>query len=532
MRHAIATSTGLWGRAGLGAALLLALLAPLSCANDVFTPDPPDPPVTPPPPPPPPPPAPPCNPVVQALRLERYGTPPALFEGREIAVLGADIGVAAIAQLSCAGGVLPSPNWSVDNLGVLQLTSAWLGYPGPGQATGGFTAVSPGQAVVTLEWGGRQASMAVEVPPSPAVGRFQQVSTGMGVACGVNEARQTFCWGSSGALLVSDNDSGATGNCPLQPGNRCRPVPLRRQLPVALDELTVGSSQVCGLVNGVAWCWGYSFQTEQPSPPQAVSGTAGLHSVSLGDRHGCGLNDQGTVFCWGINVYGQLGNGTTESSVLAMPVAEGRRFASIAAGRRSTCAVTQEGALFCWGDGAFGAGPSEECGIAGKNAPSPCRKVPTRVDPMLVGSDTVFRAVSMGEHACALSVTGRLYCWNGYPSTLGITSNSDRISNPAPVETSLRFDAISVRGSTTCALVPGGEAYCMAITIDPIADQFGPQPVPGGLRFRSISAGHRHACGIALNGYTYCWGNNRSGQLGAGHRTTSSTPILVLGQAP
>jgi len=523
MRHATVVSRGIWCRALFGAGLLLALLAPLNCATDIFDPNPPPPPA--PPPPPPPPPAPPCTPVIQGMRLERFGGS-AAPEGKEIAVLGADIGVSAILQLSCSGGSLPSPNWSVDNSAVIQMTNTWRSVEG--QITGIFTALVPGQAVVAVEWGGLHSSMAIEVPPAPAIGRLLQISAGRGATCASSEANRIFCWGDNRYFMVSNQDLGSTGGCPIIDGPPCRPVPLDRNVPVVLEGVDVGFDHACGLANGVAWCWGSTGNGV--GGPQDVPGTAGLRSVSAGGSHSCGLNDQGTAFCWGNNFSGQLGNTTTTSSSYATPVSGDQRYASISAGESSTCGLTAEGALFCWGDGKYGADSTELCGLGGKFSPTPCRKRPTRVDLALAGNDSVFRALSLGSHACAVSSSGRLYCWNGVPFTLGVKSDSARVILPSPVETGLLFESVTVGERKTCGLVAGGAAYCWGPSPSIPAPRNFPEAVPGGLHFRSISAGDQHVCGIALDGKAYCWGSNERGQLGAGHRNPSATPILILGQ--
>jgi alpha-tubulin suppressor-like RCC1 family protein len=83
--------------------------------------------------------------------------------------------------------------------------------------------------------------------------------------------------------------------------------------------------------------------------------------VSTGKYYACGLTAAGAAYCWGNNAHGELGNGTTTSSNVPVPVSGGLSFASISAGYFYTCGVTPAGAAYCWGDGPsgqLGSGPT------------------------------------------------------------------------------------------------------------------------------------------------------------------------------
>ena len=111
-------------------------------------------------------------------------------------------------------------------------------------------------------------------------------------------------------------------------------------------------------------CWGWNGvgqlgdgTTSNQSAPVDVSGlTSGVTAVAAGYWHTCAVTSAGGVKCWGDNLYGQLGDGTTSSRsrtpVDVSGLASG--VAAMAAGGRHACEVTSAGGAKCWGDNGFG----------------------------------------------------------------------------------------------------------------------------------------------------------------------------------
>ncbi|MCA9739802.1 MAG: Ig-like domain-containing protein [Gemmatimonadetes bacterium] len=133
-----------------------------------------------------------------------------------------------------------------------------------------------------------------------------------------------------------------------------------------------------------------------------------------------------------------------------------------------------------------------------------------------------------GESACALQA-GVAYCWglNTY-GQLGTGDLQDR-RTPVPVATSLRFNQISTGPFHTCALTTADEAYCWGYNT---GGQVGdgttshralPVQVVGGHRFATVETGTNHTCGITTAGETRCWGWDAFGMLGQG--VVQATPV-------
>ena len=147
--------------------------------------------------------------------------------------------------------------------------------------------------------------------------------------------------------------------------------------PVAVDaftdgatavSITAGNSHTCALLNtGAVNCWGYNGDgqlgnntTTNSSAPVAVAaftGGATAVSITAGGYHTCAVLNTGAVNCWGYNVNGQLGNGTTTYSSAPVAVTaftDGATAVSITAGNSHTCAVLNTGAVNCWGYNSYG----------------------------------------------------------------------------------------------------------------------------------------------------------------------------------
>jgi len=131
--------------------------------------------------------------------------------------------------------------------------------------------------------------------------------------------------------------------------------------------------------------------------------------VSLGRFHYCALLDDGGVKCWGINAYGQLGQGDATARALTdalPPIALGQPATAISAGNEHTCALLADGSVKCWGrnnDGQLGIGTTESMGDgAGELAAL------TAVD---LGTGRTAVAIDAGWHTCALLDNGGVKCW-------------------------------------------------------------------------------------------------------------------------
>src|SRR5881392_4064478 len=135
---------------------------------------------------------------------------------------------------------------------------------------------------------------------------------------------------------------------------RAQHVPLDT---VTFAAVSAGGIHTCGVAaGGVAYCWGWNTRgqlgdgtsgTERWVPVRVV-GDARFAAVSAGDRYSCGLTAASAAYCWGLNGWGQLGDGTTTDRSSPVPVAGGMSFKAMSTGFRQTCAITAGGTTYCW----------------------------------------------------------------------------------------------------------------------------------------------------------------------------------------
>jgi alpha-tubulin suppressor-like RCC1 family protein len=209
--------------------------------------------------------------------------------------------------------------------------------------------------------------------------------------CAIVGGGAVACWG--------DNELGQLGhdftgdpNCGGQLGGPCAKVPSTVSGLAGVTQLALGTNHACALLSDRSVsCWGRNEVGElghDPSldhcpPPQGaacsiapvrVPNLSGVTQIALGTYHSCALLHDGTVKCWGMNYWGNLGIGSTDSNVHSTPqtVAGLSGVQQIGAGDRHTCALLDDGTMRCWGDGFEGQlGDGQPTGQTISAVPSP-----------------------------------------------------------------------------------------------------------------------------------------------------------------
>jgi alpha-tubulin suppressor-like RCC1 family protein len=279
---------------------------------------------------------------------------------------------------------------------------------------------------------------------------------------------------------------------------------------------------------------------QMPAPTKASAVTAPT-TVAVGWTHTCAIRS-GAAYCWGDNTYGELGNNSTVSSSVPVPVYTGGVLAGvtltwITAGNGFTCALSSGGAAYCWGAGSYG-----ELGVNDSLAAS---SVPVAVSTVGALSGVTLKGIAAGEyHVCAVSTAGAAYCWGW--NAWGQLGNGSTANSAAPVAVrtartpmaGYAVTAITAGFAQTCALSSTGAAYCWG---GGGAGQLGDGSTGGsrvpvavtasgvlsGVTLSGIAAGWEHTCALSAAGAVYCWGHNASGELGDNSAASSSVPVAV-----
>lgn len=126
---------------------------------------------------------------------------------------------------------------------------------------------------------------------------------------------------------------------------------------------TAGGYHTCGIqIDGSLWCWGWNnhgqlgdgTRENQKSPVLVDAGDNSWTSIAAGGEHTCGVKSDGSLWCWGNNEYGQLGDNTTSDRNVPNRVGDASQWSVVTAGEDFTCAFTDDGSLWCWGWNMFG----------------------------------------------------------------------------------------------------------------------------------------------------------------------------------
>jgi alpha-tubulin suppressor-like RCC1 family protein len=359
------------------------------------------------------------------------------------------------------------------------------------------------------------------------------VTAGSAHTCARKGDGTLWCWGYNVFGQLGDGTT----------TDRASPVQVTA-LGTSVVQVAAGSSHTCALeADGSVWCWGLNQQGEigdgtqtvpgKPTPVQVTALGTSVVQLAAGTFHTCARKGDGTLWCWGDNSGGELGDGTAVEKhspvqVTALGTSVVEVWASPDASR--TCARKGDGTLWCWGTNSEGEiGDGTVC-----PPPYPCGK---SSPVQLVAFGTSVVQVSLGElYGCARKGDGTLWCWgNGY---LGDGTDS---SLPSPVEVvALGTSVVEVATGQfhTCARKSDGTVWCWGDNLEgelgngTTSTGFVPGQVMGLTGAVELTAGGGHTCARKGDGMIWCWGDNYAGDLGDGTKTARPSPVAALLTCP
>jgi alpha-tubulin suppressor-like RCC1 family protein len=256
--------------------------------------------------------------------------------------------------------------------------------------------------------------------------------------------------------------------------------------------------------------------------------------ISTGGDMSCGIKDDGTAWCWGLESNGSMGNGSATADCASPCRVETQTlsngFVQISSGTAFSCGLKTDGSAWCWG--------LDDNGQLGDGATTG-----PQINPSAVSSagTNIWTQISVGAlHACGLQNDGKIYCW-GSNTNGRLGTGGGATTSPVVVSDAGPWVSVSAGEASTCGIKIDGSAWCWG------SQQYGrlgndataagsitaPTPVLEPGPWIKISRQYRHTCGIKLDGTAWCWGNNPSGQLGnAKSGTDRGKPQRVLDYGP
>ena len=290
------------------------------------------------------------------------------------------------------------------------------------------------------------------------------------------------------------------------------------------------------LITPELWVWGRNYvgqlgdntTTQKNTPVTTFAGGANWKQVSCGPNHTAAIKTDGTLWTWGYNFLGRLGDNTTTNRTTPITTfAGGTNWKQVSGGREHTAAIKTDGTLWSWGDNATGQ--------LGDNTSFTQRSTPVTT----FAGGTNWKQVACGmRHTAAIKTDGTLWAWgrNQFPGRLGDnTSASDRLTPVTTFAGGTNWKQVSAGYQQTVAIKTDGTLWTWGGNSD---GQLGDNtttgrltPVTtfsGGTNWKQVFCGYSHTVAIKTDGTLWTWGRNNNGQLGDNTTTSRCTPVTTF----
>jgi alpha-tubulin suppressor-like RCC1 family protein len=292
------------------------------------------------------------------------------------------------------------------------------------------------------------------------------------------------------------------------------------------ENVAAANSDTCGVSSGRLYCFGAAPDGRTRNTPERLGSDTSWVQVSSGLSAHCALRRDETVWCWGIDDQGQLGQGDTTTRLEPTRVTLPRAATRVRGRYASFCATLDDGSLYCWG--------ANEEGQLAQNEPL-SDPAPDRLQPVRVGTDVDWTDVDVGQgHGCGIR-SGSLYCWGrNTEGELGVGDGAGvQLRTPTRSSLPATWTSIAAGQSHSCGIREPGGLFCFgdasigALGLGDTDVHAVPAQVGTDEDWTSIELDTFHTCGIRAPGTLWCWGRNIEGQLGVGDTTDHPLPTRV-----
>jgi alpha-tubulin suppressor-like RCC1 family protein len=244
----------------------------------------------------------------------------------------------------------------------------------------------------------------------PGMGNVLAFGTGGDVTCAIKQNGSLWCWGINAHSQLGD------GTVVSQPS------PIKIGTNNNWTTVSPGNGHTCAQrSNGRSYCWGHNLNGQvgigvingnNEETIQQISGNNNLGELSSFHYTTCALRSTNKVACWGLNNYGQIGNGTLNDALTGTLVNLSRRATQVSAGNAHSCAVLNNGKVQCWGMNIYG-----QLGVGTETT--------SESTPVTLPLSNVKSIHAGGIHSCAVLNDDSALCWgHNWAGQLGDGTNT------------------------------------------------------------------------------------------------------------
>jgi alpha-tubulin suppressor-like RCC1 family protein len=244
-------------------------------------------------------------------------------------------------------------------------------------------------------------------------------------------------------------------------------------------------------------------------------------TISAGSTHTLAIKTNGSLWAWGNNVSGQLGDGSNVDKIMPILVDSASNWVSISAGASHSIAIKTDGTLWAWGanwNGQIGDGTNTN-----------------RSSPVQIGTATNWASVSAGVlYTIAKKTDGSLWAWGKNEfAQLGDGTITNR-NIPVQIGAATNWASFKASVSHTIAIKTDGSLWAWGTNFyygllgdGTTITRNSPIQIGTASNWASFSSGYYHTIAIKTDGSLWSWGENNYGQLGDGTNSNKNTPTQI-----